>query len=343
MLQHILVPLDGSRQAELALPLAASLARQTAGTISLLRAVPHEPEHDTSNYSRAEVLAKEVHKRLLQEARNYLEEIARSDALATIPTDTHVLSEAPAHAILDYAHAEQVDLIIISNRGWTSSQHWTPSSITQKVVRASMVPLLVLSGEQELSSLLHPEKAQPVRVLVALDGSPAAEATLGLAIEFVTLLNPPPAARELHLLRVVKPLRESDEHWYLAYGIDLKAWYRDEAERYLQTVKHQLLHTMAPESHLTVTCSVVEDVDVATAIMNSAETGDCVPRNSYDLIVLAAHGRGKSQRWLLGNIAERLLEGSKLPLLIVRPAVLTNTAPAEKAQAMDVRGKTTRH
>jgi hypothetical protein len=45
-----------------------------------------------------------------------------------------------------------------------------------------------------------------------------------------------------------------EEYWYLTYGIDLRAWYRDEAERYLQAVK-QLLHFLAPDSYLTVTCS----------------------------------------------------------------------------------------
>src|SRR6266581_2612987 len=124
MWQHILVPLDGSRQAERALPLAAYIAHQTAGTISLLRVVPHKPNHDSSSYCRAEVLGKEVHRRLVQEANDYLEKMAHTADFAQLPTKTHVLTEAPAQAILDYAHAEQVDLIILCNRGWTSLPHW---------------------------------------------------------------------------------------------------------------------------------------------------------------------------------------------------------------------------
>lgn len=39
MFQHILVPLDGSRRAEQALPMAARVARASGGTLTLLRVV----------------------------------------------------------------------------------------------------------------------------------------------------------------------------------------------------------------------------------------------------------------------------------------------------------------
>jgi nucleotide-binding universal stress UspA family protein len=38
-----------------------------------------------------------------------------------------------------------------------------------------------------------------------------------------------------------------------------------------------------------------------------------------DLIAMATHGRGGMQRWMLGSVTERVLESTKMPLLIVRP------------------------
>lgn len=38
-----------------------------------------------------------------------------------------------------------------------------------------------------------------------------------------------------------------------------------------------------------------------------------------DLIVMATHGRQGIQRWALGSVAERVLHGTRLPVMIVRP------------------------
>jgi len=48
---------------------------------------------------------------------------------------------------------------------------------------------------------------------------------------------------------------------------------------------------------------------------------------SYDLVVMATHGRGGLQRWLLGSVTERLLEQSSLPALIVRPTERVTKEP----------------
>jgi nucleotide-binding universal stress UspA family protein len=47
------------------------------------------------------------------------------------------------------------------------------------------------------------------------------------------------------------------------------------------------------------------------------EEGDAAGR--YDLIALATHGRGGLQRWALGSVTDRVINSTKLPLMIVRP------------------------
>ena len=61
MFQHILVPLDGSSRAEEALPLAAYLAHQARGTLSLLRVVPRQVGDGLYDYSKTGTLADEIH------------------------------------------------------------------------------------------------------------------------------------------------------------------------------------------------------------------------------------------------------------------------------------------
>ncbi len=322
MFQHILVPLDGSSRAEQALPLAARVARKTGGTIFLLRAVPPTAGDSSYQYSRVGVYAEEIHKDLVQEANVYLERVAHSDLLAGITLHTYIPSDAPAQAILYYAQSQHADLIVLCSHGYTSIKRWMLGSVAQKIARHSLVPVVVLQEKSARSSLLHPEETHSVRALVALDGSPFAKATLIPTAQLVAVFGTPALPGVLHLLRVVQPPGDQEERKYQVYDINIREYNRNEAERYLQTTKERLSKELVAHLNLQVTFSVVEDADIATALMRIAETRDSTgaqSSNGYDLIALATHGRGGIQRWMTGSVAERLLEKAKLPLLIVRP------------------------
>jgi nucleotide-binding universal stress UspA family protein len=48
---------------------------------------------------------------------------------------------------------------------------------------------------------------------------------------------------------------------------------------------------------------------------------DLLAGRQYDLVVMSSHGRTGVKRWMLGSVAERLVEASHTPVLIVRAAV----------------------
>jgi nucleotide-binding universal stress UspA family protein len=52
---------------------------------------------------------------------------------------------------------------------------------------------------------------------------------------------------------------------------------------------------------------------VSLAEQGTASVGRC------DLIVISTHGRGGLERWVMGSVTERILNATKLPMLIVRP------------------------
>jgi nucleotide-binding universal stress UspA family protein len=312
MFQHILVPLDGSSRAEQALPLATHIARRTGGTISLLRVIPPEVGDSTYAYSRAGVLADEVRTILTQEARDYLEHIAHSDMLAGISVRTRVTTDPPVQEILSYAQDEKADLIVLCRHGFTGLKRWVMGSVAQKVVRHSPVPVLALSEKGLEASLVHPEKARPIRVLVALDGSPLPEAILVPAAQLVAAVSPAETPGELHMIRILKPPSEPEEHRYLAYDINIRQFYRSEAEQYLRIVTEKLAKELPADVHVQLTSSMKEEADIATALIEVAESG-------YDVMALATHGRGGLKRLMIGSIAERVLERATMPLLIMRP------------------------
>lgn len=52
---------------------------------------------------------------------------------------------------------------------------------------------------------------------------------------------------------------------------------------------------------------------------------DYVKSNDVDLIVMSTHGRGGVGRWFAGSVAERVLRGASVPILLVRCAECADT------------------
>jgi nucleotide-binding universal stress UspA family protein len=65
-------------------------------------------------------------------------------------------------------------------------------------------------------------------------------------------------------------------------------------------------------------------VRIDTAFGRPAEEiVDYADREGMDLIVMSTHGRSGLSRWLLGSTADKVLRGSHLPILLIRPHGLT--------------------
>ncbi len=319
MFKHILVPLDGSPLAEQAIPLAARLARTTGGSVLLVRVVSPLPEFGMYVPESFPYL-QDIQDDEAARATAYLSQMAASVPLDGINTQIAVFSGAIAAHLLDAARDEQIDLIVMSSHGYSGFKRWALGSIAQKVIHHSPVPVLLLRQHgQKLSGLSH-VVPHPLRALVALDGSPFAETALQPAAELVAAFSAP-AQGELHLIQLVKQPTVEEEMTYEHLGIDVDirqaALYK--CGEYLQAVREHLIHEMV-DPNINVTWSVEECSDVAETLMKLAERGEGVaPRAPADLVVLATHGRGGVQRWLLGSVTERLLVHSSLPVLIVRP------------------------
>ena len=58
---------------------------------------------------------------------------------------TAVVSGNPSEEILDFAGKNQVDLIIMSTHGRSGVSRWVMGSVTDRVLRHSMVPVLAVS------------------------------------------------------------------------------------------------------------------------------------------------------------------------------------------------------
>ncbi len=149
------------------------------------------------------------------------------------------------------------------------------------------------------------------RILVPLDGSEVGESALPHAADLATCMK-----SEIILLRVVTyalhDVLAGDPALGGTLTDDLRS-IRQAAETYLEGVAIRVR-----SRGLDVRTVLVDDARVADAIL------DCAHEQAADVIVMSTHGRSGMTRWLLGSVATRVVHGSHIPILLVRPAALGN-------------------
>jgi nucleotide-binding universal stress UspA family protein len=264
-------------------------------------------------------------------AAEYLHQVAATSALNGVQTTIEVQIGSAASAICETVQTDAIDLVVISSRGQSGFKRWMLGSVTQKVARHSSVPVLVLR-EDETKHIAgqHPYNKSPLRVLVPLDGSATAMSALLPAAQLAAALASP-GQGALHLIRVMKLDNQSGTE---ALDDPTKDLVLQKGRKYLTAVTEHLHEGIAGELKLAVTWSVVLDTDVAEALVNVAEVGEDAEGagvfGGCDLIAMATHGRGGLQRWTMGSITERVLNTTRLPLLIVRPVLEANSQQADE-------------
>lgn len=333
MFKRLLVPLDGSPRAEQAIPVAARIARASGGSLLLLHVtnlnVGYGPYFAQASTYTGAILEAQV-----AGAKVYLARVAHKHHVTDIETEIEVITGLVAPSILTYAQLRNVDLIVMCSHRYSGLKRWALGSVAQQITRQGSIPVLVLRESGSMSPGLSADPTHPPRALVALDGSPFAESAIIPAAHLVAALAVPPAQGTLHLMQVVKLPTVEGELAHGRHTIENREQAIYEAGVYLQSVRDKLVTGLAAELQLQVTWSTEESKDVAETFINVAEHGEGKEAlGIYDLIVLATHGRGGLQRWLLGSVTERVLGNTKLPLLIVRPQAQPAPTPAGPMRA----------
>lgn len=308
MLARILVPLDGSHRAERAIPVAAKVARATDGTVLLVRAITPPLSYGPTFVPPA--LGIHSTDEIRFEVAAYLAHVAGLPVLSGISTQTETLTGQPADAILTAMHTLNADTVIMTSHGRTGLVRWALGSVAQHLVRHANVPILVLheSGPSPMRRVTEAE--HPLRALVSLDGSLAAEAALPHALHLATALAAP-ARAALHLVLVVSPYEADKSNMPDALMVD-------GAKNYLSRVAARLEPDLG---QATITWSVIADLDIAAALVRVAENGDDAAGTGVvggcDLIAMSSIGRSGVSRLVMGSIAERVLWTTNRPTLII--------------------------
>lgn len=134
MSQRILVPLDGSPLAELALSEALAWAALPDSTVILLQVIP--PIEDV--ITDGEVITIDQQSDIRQaRAHDYLRAVAQRPEWHGVKSEIAVRMGNPAQVILDSARDNKVDRIVIATHGRTGVSRWVYGSVAAKVLEAA--------------------------------------------------------------------------------------------------------------------------------------------------------------------------------------------------------------
>lgn len=304
MYDSILVPLDGSLLGEQALPLACSIAQRSGAVLHLVHV--HTPD-DTIYVQGLPVIDAQLHLLGRDHERAYLQQIrARltTNAALNIIDANPDCEENVAATLLQYIEAHNNDLVVMTTHGRSGFARLWLGSVADMLLRSTTRPLLLLrTHENEAATQLSAES----HILIPLDGSALAEQV----VEPALALGSPIGAAYL-LLQIVRPTMVRGPVPYaepVDFDPDGTQRRQAEARRYLDAVARRL---QASGATVETVVSIAEHP--AHAILEIAQ------RHAITLIALATHGESGLRRAFLGSIADKVVRGATIPVLVYRPS-----------------------
>jgi nucleotide-binding universal stress UspA family protein len=302
MSQTLIVPLDRSKVSEQVLPLARMLAKITGGAVILVSVIDLPFEFNA--WIDGSTLLNERIERGREELTIYLDGIAKtfSDAGAGRSVEPIIkVGSNPAAEILELVSEYDDPLIVMASHGRSGVRLLVPGSVTNPIVLGSSSPVLVVRAVAEDEA--QPDIASLDTMLVPLDGSMFAEAALAVAQQMASYFP-----LNYHLLRVIESIEDPALDYFEPNHYDE---YREaafsEAQSYLEQVAERLTSEGAA-----VTWEISEGPP-------AVQIDQCASEQRADLIVMSTHGRSGIRGLILGSVAERVLHGTTVPLLLVRP------------------------
>jgi nucleotide-binding universal stress UspA family protein len=157
MPKKILIPLDGSKLGEAALhyveELIVALSAEQKVEVTLIRVVAPTPRRSASSNGGYFPLTEEEIEPIKKDALNYLNQAGeglRSKG-ATVKCKVEVIQTgvSSAEEIIKAEGDMNADLVAMSTHGRRGLSRWVFGSVTEKVLRAGNVPILVVRAEDK--------------------------------------------------------------------------------------------------------------------------------------------------------------------------------------------------
>ena len=278
-MKKILVPTDFSDHAEYALKVAAQIARKNNGQIYLLHMLelPSHISDDGIGESNAVGTSADVPEVMffMEKTRERFEDIVNKPYLEGISIVEAIQFDRAFDGIIKHSKKEGIDLIVMGSHGASGFHEMFIGSNTEKVVRSSDIPVLVIKKEEG--------EFNPQNFIFASDFSDEIKKPFAKAVEFANSFN-----ANLHLVFINTPNDFKATHAAqknisdFAANFDIKNGY---------------------------TAHVYNDVNIEKGVLHFANSVNA------DLIGMCTHGRKGLAHFFNGSISEDLVNHAVRPVI----------------------------
>jgi nucleotide-binding universal stress UspA family protein len=297
----IIVPLDGSALAETAIPFAIALARRAGIGAKVELVHVHDPGSFAPNAPQLDTGLEDAKAVRMRDEMRALAGRLASESGTDI--SAKLLRGETAASLLAHAAERAADLIVTTSHGRSGFSHAWFGSVTEQIMHSSRTPVLVVRAREDAATARVTEPLFQ-HVLVPIDietaGSEALRLALAMGAGRATIFT---------LLTVVPLLPLVLTPWvgesaYIGVG-DLQGRSAN-ASALLERIA-----APAREAGARVDVRVVPQDRTASTILNM------VKESGADLIVIVAQSSGASERALVGSVADKVMRGSTVPLLVL--------------------------
>lgn len=294
MKKQIIVPLDGTASAELAIGAAVKIARASNCTITLL----HILEKD----ARATVHG-EKHLREKDEAERYLKHVASDSAFHGITLLSHVHDEGDEDVASSIsAHGQELEawLIVMSRHGGKHLLQLIRGVLPQQIINEGSLPVLLVTQEFVENGMAFE------RFLVPLDGEKHHESGLRFAAILAKYLG-----SSVHLLSVVvNPQALAGGKGQLSRFLPGSTWaMQQDTMEHLQGYLQEKA-TFLQERGVDVTAEIAYG-RALQAVERSAREHGC------ELLVMGTHGKVGGDAFWANSVTAQVVDSTSKAVLMV--------------------------
>lgn len=296
--RSVLVPLDGSGTAEWAIPVASAIARREDARLHLLL-VHASLAHTFPDVTAAGYLDQWEDKQREQE-QEYVHSVAERLREAGVDAVGETRRGDAVGSLVD--RAADMDMVIMTAHGWAGPERAWLGQVADGVVHHVRRPVLIVRAERSRAPEDPTREHDGFRrVLVATDGSDAAQAAESYAAHLARLFG-----ARLTLFRAVRsPLGPSSPYIPHAAALDRAsaAEWEEEARRYVEA-RAQEIGGVEVEARVDTTYHAARAILDAAAAVNA------------DLVAVGTHRDSRLARAVLGSVADKVVRGAGVPVLI---------------------------
>jgi nucleotide-binding universal stress UspA family protein len=277
-MKRILVPIDFSKTAVIALDTAADVARKSGAEVILLHVIEEVEDlnFNTDGQISSGISGEEklFMLKLIEKSKKQLEKVVKDPKYSDITVSGELKLGSAFHNIKDIITDHKVDLIVMGTSGHTKLEEMLIGSNTEKVVRTSKAPVLVVNKKPATTNFKN---------IVYASSMGKDEEVFSRIVKRTQQIY----SSTVHLVRINTP----------------GDFQRD-------TVVKDFMEKFAKKLGLkNYTINVFNDLSIEEGIIRFADYIDA------DLIAMATHGRTGFAHVLAGSVAEEVVSHAKRPVL----------------------------